>query len=91
MGANDYAKKVVSEFITDITDHLFLSIEQDDQKMREYMTNVDRFGKDTVNMAIGKKIATILNLENGEKNYRLKAVLLWNICATKHKSKINDT
>ena len=83
MGVNEYAKELVDDFIMDITDHLFLSIENDDQKMREYMTNVNRFGKDTVNMAIGKKITVALNLDNADKNLAPRSRLITEY--TRHK------
>ena len=63
MSVNEYAEQVVRDFITDITDHLFLSIERDDAKMRDYMENVTRFGKKELNMAIGKKVAVLLGLD----------------------------
>jgi hypothetical protein len=68
MSANEYAEQVVGNFITDITDYLFLSIERDDKAMRDYMTNVNRYGLDTLNMAIGLKIKELLNLENDPEN-----------------------
>jgi len=53
MSVNEYAENIVDNFILNITDYVFLSIEQDDIIMREYMTNVNRYGLDAVNMAIG--------------------------------------
>jgi hypothetical protein len=76
MSANDYAEQVVNGFIHEITDNLFLSIERDDEKMREYMTNVNRYGLDAVNMAIGMKIKERLALENGEENKNPKSRLI---------------
>jgi len=76
MNANEYAEQVVTDFIRDITDYLFLSIEQDDKKMRDFMTNVDRFGLDTVNKAIGLKIKERLNLANGEKVFNPQSRLI---------------
>ena len=68
MSVNEYAEQVVNNFVTDITDHVFLNIERNDDLMRDYMTNVNRFGLDSVNMAIGKKIAERLNLTNLDEN-----------------------
>jgi len=76
MNVNEYANHVVDNFINDITDHLFLSIERDDDLMREYMTNVNRFGLDQVNMTIGMKIKERLSLENGEENNNPKSRLI---------------
>jgi len=85
MNANDYAQQVVNNFITDITDHVFLSIERDEDLMREYMTNVNRYGLDTVNMAIGKEVAKLLNLENTDENKKPKSQLIK--VYTRHKRK----
>jgi hypothetical protein len=76
MGVNDYAEQVVDNFIRDITDHVFLSIEQDDDAMREYMTNVNRFNLEPVNMAIGLKIKERLGLENDGENSNPKSRLI---------------
>jgi hypothetical protein len=76
MGANEYAEKVVTEFIKNITDHVFLSIQHDRGTMREYMTNVDRCGLDTVNMAIGKKVKVLLNLDDNGENIDPKSTLI---------------
>jgi len=76
MNANDYAQQVVNNFITDITDHVFLSIEQDDSLMREYMTNVNRYGLEAVNMAIGEQVKELLDLKNAEKNNKPKSRLI---------------
>jgi len=68
MSVNDYAEKVVKEFITNITDYVFLAIEHDDEAMREYIRKVDEFGLTAVNTAIGKKVKEILNLDNCGRN-----------------------
>ena len=64
MSVNDYAEKVVKNFITDITDHVFCNIERNDDLMREYISNVNLYQLDAVNTTIGKKVKGLLNLEN---------------------------
>jgi hypothetical protein len=76
MSANDYAEQVVRNFITHITDHVFLSIERDDALMREYMSNVGRYGLDAVNQAIGKKVKEILALNNDGESEDPKSRLI---------------
>ena len=76
MNQNDYAEAVVKGFIKDITDHLFLSIQSDVSLMREYQTNVNRYGLDAVNMAIGEKVKTLLNLDNDGENKNPKSHLI---------------
>jgi len=72
---NEYVEQVVDRFVTDITDYLFLSIEQDDELMREYILNLSNYG-DNLNRAIGKKIKEKLSLENGEENEKPKSRLI---------------
>jgi hypothetical protein len=76
MSVNEYAEQVVDRFIRDITDHLFLSIERDDDLMRDYMLNVDLYTLDSLNRAIGKKIKEKLSLENREENNSPKSRLI---------------
>jgi len=76
MNVNEYAEKVIDNFIYEITDHIFLSIEQNSSIMREYMTNVNRYGLDTLNMAIGSKIKEKLALENVGENNEPKSCLI---------------
>lgn len=83
MSSNDYVEQVINNFIKDITDYIFLSIEQDDEKMREYLTNVNRFGLDTLNKAIGLKIKECLNLENDGENTKPQSRLIKSY--TRHK------
>ena len=64
MSANDYAEKVVNRFIDSITDYVFLSIEHEDNLMREYMGNARLYTIDAVNLAIGKKVKELLKLKN---------------------------
>jgi len=76
MTVNEYAEQVVENFIREITDNVFLSIERDDGVMRDYMTNVNRYGLDTVNMAIGLKIKERLSLANNGENDNPKSRLI---------------
>jgi predicted transglutaminase-like protease len=85
MTVNEYAEQVVNRFITDITDYVFLSIEHDEEHMREYMTNVNRYDLEPVNQAIGRKVMEILNLENLDVNDKPKSKLIKTY--TRHKVK----
>ena len=68
MEQKEYVKKIVDGFIREITDNLFLYIERDTERMREYMTNVNRHGLDSVNMALGTEIARVLHLQKAGQN-----------------------
>jgi hypothetical protein len=76
MSVEKYAEQVVINFIRDITDHVFVSIERDDNLMREYMSNVNLYELDSVNKAIGKKVRELLNLENDNENSEPKSRLI---------------
>jgi hypothetical protein len=64
MTVDEYADKLVRDFILNITDHVFSNIQHDENLMREYQTNVHRSHLEVVNMAIGKKVKELLHLEN---------------------------
>ncbi len=64
MTANEYADKVVFDFLRHITDHVFLSIQHNEERMREYQTHVNENSLRSVNQAIGKKVKDIFVLEN---------------------------
>ena len=76
MNQNDYAEALVKGFVREITDYVFLAIQNDDKLMSEYQTNVNRYGLQDVNMAIGDKVKTLLNLENDGINDKPKSRLL---------------
>jgi len=83
MNADTYAEKVVRDFITDITDYVFLAIEQNDELMREYMSNVNSNGLTAVNTSIGRTVKELLNLDNDEEVKARKSRLIETY--TKHK------
>ena len=76
MNQNDYAEALVKGFIRDITDNVFLSIQNDKELMSEYQTNVNRYGLQDANMAIGEKVKTLLGLENDGVNDKPKSHLI---------------
>jgi hypothetical protein len=83
MSVIDYAEQVVNNFITDITDHVFLNIERNDKLMRDYMINVGLYGLDAVNTTIGKKVKEQLSLENSGESDEPKSRLIKSY--TRHK------
>jgi len=83
MNVSQYAEKVVNDFITDITDYVFLAIEHDDAAMREYLAVTSKSGKDEVNQTIGKKVKELLNLENDGETTKCKSSLIESY--TRHK------
>jgi len=64
MTANDYAEKVVKEFMRNITDYVFLNIQNNEELMREYQSQVNSNSLKSVNTAIGKKVKELFDLAN---------------------------
>jgi len=64
MTSDEYAEKVVLEFLRDITDHVFLNIQNNEQLMREYQRQVNENSLKAVNTSIGKKVKEVFDLEN---------------------------
>ncbi|MHB8301772.1 MAG: hypothetical protein ACYDC6_02875 [Acidobacteriaceae bacterium] len=60
----DYAEEVVSNFMKDITDHVFLNIQNNEELMRKYLTQVSENSLQSVNQAIGRKVKDMFQLEN---------------------------
>jgi len=76
MSSHEYVDALVTNFIENITDELFLSIERDDDKMREYMHNVNRFGLEELNRAIGLRIKDRLQLGHDGENHGPRSRLI---------------
>ena len=76
MTANEYAEKVVLKFLRDITDHVFLSIQNNETLMRAYQTQVNKNSLLPVNQAIGLKVKEIFDLENDGKCNKPKSSLI---------------
>jgi hypothetical protein len=69
MTPNEYAEKIVLDFMRKITDHVFLNIQSNETLMREYQTQVNENSLQAVNQAIGRKVRELFDLENdGECN-----------------------
>ena len=64
MTPDDYAEKVVRDFMRNITDHVFLNIQNNEELMREYQKRVNENSLQAVNTAIGKKVKDVFELEN---------------------------
>jgi len=64
MTADEYAEKVVLEFLRNITDHVFLNIQNNEELMREYQRQVNESTLREVNTSIGGKVKKIFQLED---------------------------
>lgn len=68
MSTNEYAEKIVKDFMGNITDHVFLNIQNNEVLMREYQTQVHQHSLQSVNTAIGKKVKEIFELQDNDKS-----------------------
>lgn len=60
----EIAEKALMVMVENITDHVFLLIQEDRDLMQQYIEQVLANGKDNVNQTIGKYIKNRLNLTN---------------------------
>jgi hypothetical protein len=61
---NTFAEKVIKKFSKEITDQVFLMIENDKDLNQEYLRLVSNKKLDTVNQTIGKMVRKKFNLES---------------------------
>lgn len=59
-----YAEKVVKDFLRNITDHVFLWIQHNENLMREYQSVVHETSLIETNTTIGRKVKEIFDLAN---------------------------
>jgi len=85
MNPNEYAISVIDAFVKNITDYVFLNIQNNENLMREYQMMVDDNSPETINQAIGKKVKEMLDLENDGTCSTPKSRLIKSY--TYHKSK----
>lgn len=71
-----FIDEILKTFNRDITDRVFLIIEEDKSLMQNYLRIVSTSGLDTVNKAIGKRIKSYYDLENLEENNNPKSKLI---------------
>ena len=64
MEIEKFAQTVVEDFSKEITDLVFLYIENDKKLMHEYLRLISVNNLDTVNKSLGKKIKEKFNVEN---------------------------
>lgn len=67
---DNFFDKVFDEFNRDITDRIFLMIQNDSDLMADYLKLVSdsEVGKDTLNRKLGEKIKDEYNLDDREEN-----------------------
>jgi hypothetical protein len=73
---NNFAEKVIDLFSKEITDQVFLMIENDKFLFQEYLRLVSDTKLDTVNQIIGKKVKERYKLHNLTRRDRPKSKLI---------------
>lgn len=82
-GTEVFAQNVVSRFYEELTDLVFLYIENDRELMHQYLKLISESNLDTVNKALGKMIKEKFGVENLDVNRSPKSKLIQSY--TKHK------
>jgi hypothetical protein len=77
-----FAQNVVNRFYEELTDLMFLYIENDRELIHQYLRLVSESNLDTVNRALGKKIKEKFGMENLDVNRNPKSKLIQSF--TKH-------
>lgn len=89
---DDFKKKVVDSFTTQLTDKVFLMIQNDRDLMKEYLSIIEKSNSlSYINSEIAKEIKKRYNLDNlGEKNESPKSFLIqgYELFKTKKKNPV---
>lgn len=76
MTTEQFAQKVTDKFNEELTDLIFLYIENDAELMHDYLRLVSDKDLDTVNKALGRKIKEKFGVENLERSNNPKSKLI---------------
>ena len=82
METKEFANKVVTQFCDELTDLLFLYIENDKELMLEYLRLVSDHSLDTVNQDLGLQFKEKFFVSNKDRNDNPKSKLIMSY--TKH-------
>lgn len=64
MKTNQFTEKAIEKFTVDITDRLFLFIQNDKELMQDYLNLLKGKERDAINSSIAKAVKATFNLEN---------------------------
>lgn len=76
MNVDDFAEEVIRGFVRDITDHIFIYIQNDTKLLRDYMSLYNDHNLKQVNPRIGQKVKEILKLDDDGENKEPKSGLI---------------
>lgn len=76
MEINQFTKKAIDKFTVNITDNLFLLIQNDKELMQDYLNLLENNKRKVVNSSIAKAIKDKFNLDNiGESNTPISTLI----------------
>jgi hypothetical protein len=83
MTKEQFIRMVLDNFTQEITDRVFLSIEEDPNLLNEYLDQISACTRKEINAALGKAIKLHFNLQNDGINNTPKSFLIKTLY-TKH-------
>lgn len=76
MTLNEIADEAIRKMNINMTDQIFLIIQNDRDLIQEYLRAVESEGLDKVNRTIGKKVKDFYGFENGDEDNRPMSKLI---------------
>lgn len=76
MEINEFTKKAIDKFTVDMTDNLFLLIQNDKELMQDYLNLLENNKRQIINSSIAKKIKETFDLENIGESQTPKSTLI---------------
>jgi hypothetical protein len=76
MKIDQFTKKAIDKFTVDITDNLFILIQNDKELMQDYLNLLENNKRNVVNSSIAKAIKDSYNLDNIGESQNPKSTLI---------------
>ncbi len=76
MKIDQFTKKAIDKFTADITDNLFILIQNDKELMQDYLNLLENNKRNVVNSSIAKAIKDSYNLDNSGESQNPKSTLI---------------
>lgn len=72
----NFANEVYTNFYRDLTDQLFLYIQNDNDLKDKYNNLISKFTKETINQDLGQLFKELFNVDNLKRNYNPESSLI---------------
>jgi hypothetical protein len=76
MNVNQFTKKAIDKFTIDITDKIFLLIQNDQELMQDYLNLLSDNKRNVINSSIAKAIKDKFNLDNIGESQKPESTLI---------------